>query len=124
MSKRDGKEGYEDIGDIDALQYLIGYDDHELLVATNRDAESQRIFNCRGIKVDTAGIIKIDYRNKDWKRVTEVMYLQAGMLHACRKVYRLYRYYLNSTEAPKQGGTARCYNVDGENIRNAVKLVR
>jgi hypothetical protein len=113
------KEGYADIGDLDALQYLIGYDDHELLVATDSDARPQRILNCRGIKVDTEGIIKVD-----WQRVTEVMYLQAGILHACRKVYRLYRYYHDSTESPRQGGTARCYNAAGENIRNAVKLVR
>jgi hypothetical protein len=68
------------------------------------------IFNCRGISVDTTGIVKIDYSNDGNGGLvsTEVLVLEAGVVYPIRNVTKIYRYYTGSTPC-----TATVYDSTG-----------
>lgn len=111
--------GYDEMGVDRNTAMALGYIEHEVLDASSGNADASTILNCRGIKVDTAGIVKIDYTKQNGNTDTEVLYLNGGLIHQVRNVIRLYRYYTGTTD-----GTAACYGDDGVAITNAIKLLR
>ena len=128
-----GHEGYNEDRNT-ALQ--MPYDDYYLLDASDNiaiiedavppdtevrgGADIQNHWkNCRAIKADVAGIVKVDYCNKVGATITEVMYLNAGIPMPVRNVIKLYRYYTEQTF-----GTAGSYDSTGTLKTNAIKLLR
>ena len=110
---------------------VIPYDDYYILDASAGDAEAPKAAvkggadiqndwrNCRYIKVDTGGIVKIDYMNKNSETITEVLTLLTGVPHPVRNVIKLYQYYNKQAE-----GTAKVYDRSGAELTNAIKLLR
>jgi hypothetical protein len=121
MKSTEQRKGYDDASEKLVTQYVMGYQEYEILDASSGDATPSTIENCRAIKVDGAGIIRIDYIKKDGETVTEIMQINAGQPPMpVRNVTKLHRYYTGTT-----AGTATCYSgTDGTTITNAIKLLR
>lgn len=102
-----------------ASSMQLGYTEYELLDASAGNATAATVTNCRAIKADTGGIVKIDYKKADGSTVTEVLTLNSGIPLPVRNVVTLYRYYVDTT-----AGTAKSYTSAGANVTNAIKLVR
>ena len=99
---------------------VLGYNDICILHAIREDVDAPSEFrNCRAIKADVAGIVRIRYEDDYEQSHNEVLYLNAGIIHQVRNVYRLFQYYVAST-----AGTAQCYKGDGGTLVNAIKLLR
>ena len=103
----------------DAASMQIGYQEVEILHAASGNATPSTIENCRCISSDTAGIVRIDFVNHLGVTTKECLYLNAGVLRSVRNVSKLYQYYTGTTV-----GTAKCYNQDGAQLTNAIKLHR
>lgn len=112
-------KGYDQFGNPVAQSMMLGYHDHELLDASSGDATASTVLNCRAIKADGAGIVKIDYKDMGGNVVTEVLQLNAGVPMPVRNVSKLYQYYFGITD-----GTAVCYTSAGASVTNAIKLLR
>lgn len=121
MKSSKQRAGYEEAAQSLVTEYLMGYHEYEILDASSADATPATVDNCRAIKADGAGIIRVDYEKKDEGIVTEVMHINAGQPPMpVRNVVKLHRYYTGTT-----AGTATCYSgVDGSTITNAIKLLR
>lgn len=104
-----------------ATSEVMGVSDVHFLDASSADASAPDTFNnCRAIKCDSAGIVKITYREqKNGDEHTEVLYLERGLFTQYRNVIKLFQYYVGQTD-----GTAESYNAAGSLITNAIKLYR
>ena len=120
MGELQNGTGLPKMGVDKATSQVLGYNDTEILTGTSADVTVADTFNnCRAISADTAGIVKVDYINNLGLEITEVLYLNAGILRPLRNVTKLYRYYTGTT-----GGTAESYGTDGVSIVNGLKLHR
>ena len=111
------KEGYDNMGPEMASQLVVGYHDLEVVNVTNGDVVPT-MKNCRFIKVDTAGVVKIDIAKKNGEATTEVLYLPAGILHKCRNVEKVYTLYAAQTSV-----TGKVYTDAGVSVIG-LKLLR
>lgn len=103
-----------------AARLMLGVDDYTILHAANGNVEAPENFrNCRAIKVDVEGIVRVRYVDDFMGVHTEVLYVPAGIFIQYRNVVALYRYYTGTTL-----GTASCYADDGGTLVNALKLYR
>ena len=119
MKSAGQRTGYDRLSASQVTEQLAGYCDYELLDASAGDAVPTML-NCREIKVDAAGIIKIDYIDKGGVTKTEVLQISAAQpFMRIRNVTKLYRYYTAQT-----AGTAKSYGTDGVLVTNAIKLLR
>lgn len=113
------RTGYDRLSASQVTEQLAGYNDYELLDASSADAVPTML-NCREIKVDTAGIIKVDFIDKGGVTKTEVM--QIGAAQPFLRIRNVIKLYLNYTA--QTPGTATCYGTDGVAVVNSIKLLR
>jgi len=102
-----------------ASSMQLGYTEYEFLDASAGNATAATVTNCRAIKADIGGFVKIDYTKADGSTVTEVLTLVSGIPLPVRNVVTLYRYYVGTI-----AGTATSYSSAGAEITNAIKLLR
>ena len=103
-----------------ASRLMIRYNDYTILHAIGGDSDAPDNFkNCRCIKADTEGIVRIRYTDDYGGLHTEVLFLNSGIIHQVGNVIRLYQNY-----TPGTAGTAECYDANGGTLVNAIKLLR